>query len=91
MPKTIMPIRDFKQDTGYRWQDRDEIMDFVVAAINESGLTYTQIANMSGVHQSTLRNWCLGKTKRPMRATLDIVLRKLNYEMRVYRNNRRVW
>jgi len=85
IPKKANRNRDTKADTGYRWRDRDPILDLVNHLVQQSPMTYTQISVSCGVSQSTLRNWDRGKTKRPQAVTVKFVLRAIGYELAVRR------
>jgi hypothetical protein len=72
------------RDTGYRFTDRDPILELVTRIITDSGWTLKAIENKSGVCSSTLRKWQNGETKRPQNATVDMVMRILGYTRKVF-------
>ncbi len=84
-----MPVRDNAANTGYRWRDRDPILDLVNSLIEESNMSRLQIAVKCGVSISTLRNWDIGKTKRPQAVTVKFVLEAMGYSLAVQRNRDR--
>lgn len=70
-----------KAATGYRFKDRDPVLDVVVAAIESSGQTYQQIAEGSGVGRQTISRWCYREVAtRPFHITLHAVMSYLGYE-----------
>ena len=74
----VVPLRDYRTTTaGYRFIDKDPLLDFVVAQIENSNMTYNNIAARSGVSLTTLISWRFGRTKKPQRATMAMVLRTL--------------
>lgn len=82
----VIPIRDTEGNTGYRWRDRDPILDLVNGLIKDSKMSFEQISNRCGVSKSTLWNWDRGKTKRPQAVTIKFVLNAIGYELTVRRN-----
>lgn len=68
---------------GYRFVDRDPILDKVNSAMDESKLTDKAIADKSGVSVSTIRAWRYGDVKRPQHLTLKFVLDACGYELEV--------
>jgi hypothetical protein len=84
-PKT--PVRNLSQlsrDTGYRFTDRDPILELVTRIITDSGWSLKAIESKSGVCSSTLRKWQNGETRRPQNATVDMVMRILGYTRKVF-------
>lgn len=71
------------RNKGYRHLSKDPILDEVHRAIELSGLTWTQISNRCGVSKSCLRNWELGKTRRPQHITIKFVLETCGYTTKV--------
>ena len=70
----------------YRFKHKDPIIDVVRTVVHDSGLTYVQIANKSGVTTNTLRNWFFGGTKRPQHATIAAVVHACGYTITIARN-----
>lgn len=85
--KSSVPKRDYKKAVGYNLVDKDPMVDMVVAAIKESGLSHSTIARSSGVTTTTLNNWVSGRTMKPQRLTMEFVLRTCGYEMRVVKTS----
>lgn len=77
---------DTKANTGYRWRDKDPILDLVNHLIDESHMSLQGISNKCGVSYSTLRNWQVGKTKKPQAVTVKFVLEAIGYSLAVKRN-----
>lgn len=63
-----------KSVTGYRFLDKDPVIDYFREAMRRSGLTYAQIAVKSGITTQTLRKWDLGETRRPQAITLRFAM-----------------
>ena len=51
----VIPIRDFKADTGYRWREKDEVLDLINSLIDKSGESRRLIANRSFISYRTLQ------------------------------------
>jgi DNA-binding phage protein len=66
---------------SYNFADKDPIIDEIRTIVGASGASYKWIEDMSGVTQSTLYAWFLGKTKKPQAATINAVLRALGYKL----------
>jgi transcriptional regulator with XRE-family HTH domain len=66
---------------SYSFVDKDPIIDEIRTVVEESGVSYKQIEDESGVTDSTLRSWFQGKTRRPQAATLNAVARALGYKL----------
>lgn len=62
--------------TGYRFLDRDPIVDLCMYAIDQSGFRISQIAGEAnhGVAESTIRNVAYGKTRRPTHNTVRTII-----------------
>lgn len=86
----IIPLRDTASNTGYRWRDRDPILDLINGLVKESGMSFEQISNRCGVSKSTLRNWDVGKTMRPQAVTVKFVLNAIGYDLMVRRKSDRL-
>jgi transcriptional regulator with XRE-family HTH domain len=65
------------------FKDKDPIIDRMRTIVQDSGETYTEISNRSGVTVGTLSNWFHGETKRPQFASLMAVCRVLGYDLEV--------
>lgn len=75
---------------SYRFIDKDPIIDRMRTIVQDSGETYTEISNLSGVSAHTLTNWFHGDTKRPQFASLMAVARVLGYELTVVKQKKNV-
>jgi hypothetical protein len=60
-----------KTMTGYRFVDKDPIVDIIAHKIDESKLTLKEIHDRGGPVYATLHNWVYGATKRPNNATIQ--------------------
>lgn len=58
----------------YNFVDKDPAIDLSRTAVEDSGLSYREISETSGVSTTTLYNWYHGKTRRPQFATMAEVL-----------------
>jgi hypothetical protein len=76
-------LSHLNRDRGYRFTDRDPVLELVSRVITDSGLSLAAIEAKSGVCAPTLRKWMNGVTKRPQNATVDMVLRQLGYTRHV--------
>jgi transcriptional regulator with XRE-family HTH domain len=68
---------------SYNFTDKDPIIDYIRTIINDSSKSLTIIADESGVNIHTISNWLYGDTKRPQAASLNAVLRALNYKLNI--------
>jgi transcriptional regulator with XRE-family HTH domain len=66
---------------SYNFTDKDPIIDELRTVIQDSGATYKQIHEDSGVSTATLTNWFAGETRRPQAASLNAVARALGYKL----------
>lgn len=67
---------------SYSFVDKDPVVDQVRTAINDAGLTYHQVSELSDVSVGTLVSWFHGKTRRPQHATIMAVMLGIGYEQR---------
>jgi transcriptional regulator with XRE-family HTH domain len=67
---------------SYSFVDKDPAIDFARTAIQDSGLTYQQVSELSDVSVGTMIGWFHGKTRRPQYATIMAVMRGIGYEQR---------
>jgi transcriptional regulator with XRE-family HTH domain len=65
---------------SYSFVDKDPAIDIVRTAIKDSGLTYYEVAELSGVSTGTLVGWFHGATRRPQHATIMAVMQGMGYE-----------
>jgi transcriptional regulator with XRE-family HTH domain len=68
---------------SYSFVDKDPIIDYIRTIIAEGSLTMREISDASGVSIATISNWLYGKTKRPQAASLNAVLRVLQYQLSI--------
>lgn len=57
----------------YSFIDKDPIIDVMRTLAQDSHKSYREISDESGVSSTTLRNWDLGKTRRPQFCTVAAV------------------
>jgi DNA-binding transcriptional regulator YiaG len=77
--RNIRNLAHLNRDRGYRFVDRDPILDEISRLITDSGLSAQTIAMRSGVTARTITNWQNGRTKKPQNLTVDHVLIALGY------------
>jgi transcriptional regulator with XRE-family HTH domain len=70
---------------SYNFVDKDPIIYRMEQAIKDSGASYREIEQASGVTSQTLHAWFYGKTKRPQFATLNAVARAIGLELDIVR------
>lgn len=66
---------------SYSFVDKDPIIDLVRTLIQHQHHSIKKISEDSGVNQGTIMNWIYGTTKRPQAASLNAVLRALDYKL----------
>jgi transcriptional regulator with XRE-family HTH domain len=66
---------------SYSFVDKDPLIDYIRTIIYGSSIPLARVALDSGVSQETIVAWLYGATKRPQAATLNAVLRSLNYKL----------
>ena len=67
---------------SYSFVDKDPVLDTIRTAIQDLGLTYREVSELSDVSETTLVGWFHGKTRRPQHATIMAVMRGIGYEHR---------
>ena len=82
-PTPVRNLNHLTRDKGYRFQDRDPILEFITNDITDSGWPLSLISERSGVSIGTLSNWQSGKTKHPQNITVDAVLKALGWTRRI--------
>lgn len=75
------PVAPGRAYNNYQFVDKDPLLDKIIDAIDESGVSKAQITAKSGVTFSTLKNWENGKTKRGLSSTMNAVLRAIGKEL----------
>lgn len=66
---------------SYNFIDKDPVIDSMRALLANSGESYKDIHEDSGVSLTTLYNWFDGPTKRPQYATVMAFVRSLGYDL----------
>jgi transcriptional regulator with XRE-family HTH domain len=56
--------------THYNFIDKDPIIDRIATIVKGMGLSYKEVALMSGMHYSTIRALFIGKTRNPQFSTV---------------------
>jgi len=64
----------------YMFRDKDPAIDYLRTAKQRAGVSDGKIASDSGVSPATLRNWFIGKTRRPQFATMVAAARGIGPE-----------
>ena len=78
-PKLVRNLNHLDRDRGYRFTDRDPILEFIANDITDSGWPLSYVALRSGVTIGTLYNWLSGKTKHPQNIKVEAVLIALGW------------
>lgn len=73
----------------YAFKDKDPIIDALRTAIADSGVSYEEIHERSGVAETTLFAWFYGLTRRPRYATVAAVAGAIGYDLELHRRHRR--
>src|SRR6185312_15385539 len=55
---------DSKNRTGYRWIDKDPVIDEILALCTADGRTLSAIAHAAYLSPSTIKDWDRGKTRK---------------------------
>jgi hypothetical protein len=72
-PYVREPSGVLRLNKSYNFVDKRESVDELRTMIDDSGLSWKQVHEASGVGLSTLHNWFLGRTLRPQSTTLNAV------------------
>jgi len=72
----------------YSFVDKDPIIDKVRTAVKDAGMTRGEISRTSGVSTSCMRNWFEGDTKRPQFASVNAVLRAMDFELQIRKRSK---
>jgi transcriptional regulator with XRE-family HTH domain len=67
---------------SYSFVDKDPAIDIARTAIQDCGLTYREVSELSDVSETTLVSWFHGKTRSPRHATIMAVMQGIGYEQR---------
>ncbi len=81
MPKKLKSHRTMIGYKTYNFRDKDPIIDVMRTAIKVADMTYTEVAESSGVSASTLTGWFRGITRRPQFATVNAVAIAIGKEL----------
>jgi hypothetical protein len=68
-----------KELTGYRFLDKDPIVDLYREALRKSGLDPQDITNAGGPTVGTLLSWDRGNTRKPQRLSMAYAMMALGY------------
>ena len=85
MPKAHVNFIPAQSWLEYNWIDKDPELDFVLACIEESGMTLEQIERESEkfghrISRYTLLAWFYKGVKRPQNATMNTVMSVIGWE-----------
>lgn len=64
---------------SYLFTDKDPIIDRMRTAFQDSGKTIKEVAQESGLTESTIRNWFYGDTERPQFASIQAFMHALGW------------
>jgi hypothetical protein len=88
--QTTARVIDFNsklRDKGYRFKDRDPVMDDVCRMITDSGLSLKAISDLTAgvgswarVVPGTMKRWLDGRTRKPQNFTVTWVAYVLGFE-----------
>ena len=65
---------------SYSFKDKDPVIDRLRTMIQREGVSYSELADMSGVSVQTFYNWFDGATRKPQYATVMAVAYALGYK-----------
>jgi len=71
--------------SSYSFRDKDPGIDESRTAVRDSGMSYREVSEASGVSVSTLYGWYHGKTLRPSHACHMAVLHACGYGYKLVR------
>ena len=67
----------------YMFKNKDPAIYKIKTILADSGESYSDVHEASGVSITTLTNWFSGNTRRPQFATLNAVARALGHEWKL--------
>jgi transcriptional regulator with XRE-family HTH domain len=67
----------------YMFKDKDPAIYKIKTILSDSGKSYWDVHEATGVSVTTLSNWFTGNTRRPQFATLNAVARALKHEWKL--------
>jgi hypothetical protein len=73
---------------GYRWIDKDPIIDEMMALAKQDGRSLSAIAVQAYLSPTTAHNWDKGKTRKPNHVSVQFFLRAMGYEMQIVKSGR---
>jgi len=82
------PLGRLRLYRSYSFRDKDPVIDRVRTIVQRERLGNRDVARLSGVSATTLRNWFEGETKRPQFATIAAVVGALGYRQKFVRTRR---
>src|SRR5262245_27058663 len=68
---------------SYNFKDKNPCIDVARTAIHDSGMSYREVEEASGVSVSTLWNWFHGTTRSPNQATWMAVIRATGHDIKL--------
>lgn len=66
---------------SYVFKDKDPVIDKVRTIVADSGFSYTDISEDSGVSTTAMYGWFHGATRRPQFCTVNAVARACGQEL----------
>lgn len=73
-------MSESKELTGYRFLQKDPVVDVYRFAKKKAGLTEKQIHERGGPPAATTRRWDYGQTKKPQHLTLVFAMRACGFD-----------
>lgn len=73
-----------KNQSGYRFRDKDPIIGLLHAAWQESGMSLKELATESTMSAGSLGGWFTGDVRRPQHASIKFVARALKLDIALY-------
>jgi hypothetical protein len=77
---TRQPQGTLRLYRSYNFIDKDPAIDRLRTMVQDEGLKYHEIQILSGVAETTMRNWFHGDTRMPQHATMAAVASALGYD-----------
>jgi len=87
--KNIIQFGDAKPE-GYRWIDKDPIIDEMLALAKQDGRPLASLAHRSYLSPTTIYNWDHGKTRRPNHHSVHSFLRAMGYELKIVKSDKKL-
>ena len=69
----------WKPYKSYNFKDKDPVIDHLRTLVQDSGASYQELRDQSGVSTSCMYGWFNGKTRRPTHAAVAAVAAVLGY------------